>query len=548
MSGKQQKPLATLAITLALATTSAPIAANSTARPLLAQSSSNTSFPIPKELPRGTSLQINGSTSMIEINQTLEKNFEAKYPGTDIKFSDQGTDAALKALKDGKIDLAAIGRPLTKEEKAQGLVAVPVTRNKIAIIVGRNNKFNKSITAQEFAKMYRGEIPNWSKIGGKAGKIRIVDRPNSSDTRQALFSYSIFQKDGFKLSPNHKKIAKDSTEAVIKNLGKNGIGYAISDQVVNNRKVRIVLMHNVLPNNPRYPFSQPLIYVYKKSNTNPAILAFLGNATSSQNQNLNETGRVSGAIGAINTSTTAKPPAAVTPDVSSPPATKLKAATGAIATDKNKSKGGIAPWLWLLLLPFFGGLLWWLFKGRGGGGAAPIVVPPVVPAKTPESRIILTPNSYRDVYAYWEVPDQVKEEMRRQGGQKMKLRLYDVTDIDMDRQTPHSVEEFDCSEQQQDLHLPIALPDRDYIAELGYLTSDNRWLSVIRSLHVRVPAGEPTGSTIPETATVPAAGVGLADTLIPQETGETPAIPENRLILEPRNSQNAYAYWEIDPE
>jgi len=28
---------------------------------------------------------------------------------------------------------------------------------------------------------------------------------------------------------------------------------------------------------------------------------------------------------------------------------------------------------------------------------------------------------------------------------------------------------------------------RDYLAELGYFTDDNRWLKIIRSLHVRIP-------------------------------------------------------------
>jgi phosphate transport system substrate-binding protein len=32
------------------------------------------------------------------------------------------------------------------------------------------------------------------------------------------------------------------------------------------------------------------------------------------------------------------------------------------------------------------------------------------------------------------------------------------------------------------------VPDRDYVAELGYLTDQGDWLQLIRSLHVRVPA------------------------------------------------------------
>lgn len=593
MAGKQKKPLTTLAIVLALASTSTPIAANSIVRPVLAQSSTETSFPIPKELPSGQPLQIDGSTSMSAINEALEKNFETQYPGTDVKISYQGTDTALQALREGKIDLAAIGRPLTSEEQEQGLVAVPVTRHKIAIIVGKDNQFNNSITAQQFARIYRGEISDWSEVGGEAGKIRVVDRPDNSDTRQSFPKYAVFNEEGsFSLSSNNQKISEDSTQAVIDNLGKDGIGYAIADQVVNNPNARIVVMHNVLPDSPRYPFSQPLIYVYNKSRSTPAILAFLGTATTAQNQQLIEQARVAGAIGAIAgsaiTSTTTTPPATLQPHSVSTPitppetiaqpgtTTQPEATAGAVAAEESKD-GGISPWWWLLLLPLLGGLLWWLLKGRSGGGAA--VIPPVIPTATNQTRIVLTPRNCRDAYAYWEVPDRVKQEMRRQGGQKMKLRLYDVTDLNIDRQTPHSVKEFDCSEQQQDLHLPIARDDRDYIAELGYLTSDNRWLSVIRSTHVRVPACAPTTSTIPETAAVDAgvaapsevpdskipdlatgalgtaaaaaaiaAGAGLAGTVIQQQTSVIPINQENRLILVPKNAQDAYAYWEISPE
>jgi phosphate transport system substrate-binding protein len=44
------------------------------------------------------------------------------------------------------------------------------------------------------------------------------------------------------------------------------------------------------------------------------------------------------------------------------------------------------------------------------------------------------------------------------------------------------------AEADQDKHVPIFVPDRDYVAELGYLTDQGDWLQLIRSLHVRVPA------------------------------------------------------------
>ena len=538
MSAKQQKPLTTLAIMLALATTSTSIAANSTARPVWAQSSSGASFAIPKELPPGKSLQIDGSTSMINVNEALKKNFEAQYPGTDIKLSYQGIEPALQALQERKIDLAAIGRPLTEEEKAAGLVAVPVTRNKIAIIVGKDNPFNKSITAQQFAKIYRGEISDWSEIGGEPGKIRVIDRPDNSEIRQAFPTYSMFQGNGLTISPNNQKIAEDSTEAVIENLGKDGISYAISNQVVNNPNVRMVLMHDLLPDSPRYPFSQPLFYIYNKSNISPAVIAFLGNARSPQNQQLIDQAKVSVAIASVNISRTATPPGG-----SSTPAAQPDATTGAVANDDSKS--GIPSWLWWLLLPILGALLWWFLKDRGGEDATPVVVPPVVPAKTPavdESRLILAPTNSQNIYAYWEIPPEKRAEFQKSADKNLKLRLYDTSGgIDLDKQQVDSVWEYEWDGESTDLHIPIPDSDCDYVAELGYIANDRKWQKIARSLPIQIK------SQIKDTA-IPAAEIELADPLIEEEISDTPVIKENQLTLVPKTSQDVYASWEISPE
>ncbi|QYO64760.1 substrate-binding domain-containing protein [Leptolyngbya sp. 7M] len=78
---------------------------------------------------------------MAAINQALKQRFEAQYAGTAVDLATQGTDAALQAVLDRTIDLAAIGRPLTDAERRQGLVEVPISREKIAIITSANNPF-----------------------------------------------------------------------------------------------------------------------------------------------------------------------------------------------------------------------------------------------------------------------------------------------------------------------------------------------------------------------------------------------------------------------
>jgi hypothetical protein len=103
-----------------------------------------------------------------------------------------------------------------------------------------------------------------------------------------------------------------------------------------------------------------------------------------------------------------------------------------------------------------------------------------------DCRIIMVPRNSEDGYAYWEVADKYKSVLRQQGGQRLVLRVHDATDIDIETQAPHSTQEYPVLENQQDLHLKIPATDRDYVVELGYYTADNRWMRIIRSLHVHV--------------------------------------------------------------
>lgn len=161
------------AMLLALAATSEALAASLMASSTsVAQAPTPTSFPLPSSVPSGSSLTVDGSSSMTLINEALKQRFEQKFAGTTVKLSNAGTTSALESLVNGDIDLAAIGRPLTTAEKAEGLVAVPISREKIAIIVGSDNPYTGSLTFEQFAKIFRGEITSWSEVGGEPGNIR----------------------------------------------------------------------------------------------------------------------------------------------------------------------------------------------------------------------------------------------------------------------------------------------------------------------------------------------------------------------------------------
>ena len=109
-----------------------------------------------------------------------------------------------------------------------------------------------------------------------------------------------------------------------------------------------------------------------------------------------------------------------------------------------------------------------------------------------ESRIVLMPRDPQWAYAYWDVPNENKEELRRQGGQQLALRIYDVTDIDINHQAPHSVQEYLCDELAREWYLPIPVSDRDYVADIGYRCADGRWLVLARSASVSIPPVYPS--------------------------------------------------------
>ncbi|NEQ96260.1 MAG: DUF4912 domain-containing protein [Cyanothece sp. SIO2G6] len=145
----------------------------------------------------------------------------------------------------------------------------------------------------------------------------------------------------------------------------------------------------------------------------------------------------------------------------------------------------------------------------GQGGATNDIVPRVTEAEislTPdvdaglndlpdgygESRIMLLPRDPQWAYVYWDIPNEHREELRRQGGRRLALRFYDVTNVDLSYQRPHSLQQYECDEMAREWYVPIPVSDRDYAIEIGYIANDGRWLVLARSAIVRIPPVYPS--------------------------------------------------------
>ena len=293
MLHKRHNSLVTLFILLALVGVSKPAKAF-----LLAQSENvPTTFSLPEKLPQDAKVQIAASNSTSSINQSLTESFKNKYPKAQVNIETQDSSNALKSLSEGKADLVSIGRSLTSAEKAQGFIEIPISREKIAIVVSPNNSYDGNLTFSQFAQIFRGEITDWADLGGPPGEIKLVDLPDSNDTRQAFPNYEVFESGEFTTGSNAVKLEEDSTDAMITALGANGIGYAVANDVIGRDDVKIVSMHQTQPDDPRYPFSQPFNLVYQGTPSETAK-AYLGFATAEGGKQV-----IASRVGSLSTAT-----------------------------------------------------------------------------------------------------------------------------------------------------------------------------------------------------------------------------------------------------
>ena len=180
----------------------------------------------------------------------------------------------------GTADIAAISTALKPEDQAKGLAAVPVALDRIAIVVGTSNPFQGGLTSAQVQDIFKGTAQDWSKVGGPAGLIKVINRPEISGTHQT-FKEQVLGGGSFGSGPNVTTLDRDATTPLLQALGNNGIGYATFAQVVNQKTVRVVLVDGTTTDAPNYRYQRQLYYAYKNPPTQ-AVKDFLGYATSDE--------------------------------------------------------------------------------------------------------------------------------------------------------------------------------------------------------------------------------------------------------------------------
>ena len=139
------------------------------------------------QTPVSGSVATDGSTSMEKVIGALGEAFTKANPDATFTYNPTGSGSGITAVSEGRCDIGLSSRALKDEEKSQGLVETTLALDGIAIIVNKENTV-EDLSLDDIAKIYTGEITNWSEVGGEDADIVLIGREAGSGTRDGFES------------------------------------------------------------------------------------------------------------------------------------------------------------------------------------------------------------------------------------------------------------------------------------------------------------------------------------------------------------------------
>ena len=130
------------------------------------------------------SVTTDGSTSMEKVIGALGEAFQ-NDTGISFTYNPTGSGPGIKAVQEGRCDIGLSSRDLKTEEKEAGLTGTVLAYDGIAIIVHPENAVS-NLSLETIAKIYTGEITNWSEVGGNDAEIVLIGREAGSGTRSGF--------------------------------------------------------------------------------------------------------------------------------------------------------------------------------------------------------------------------------------------------------------------------------------------------------------------------------------------------------------------------
>ena len=210
----------------------------------------------------GGTVATDGSTSMEKVIGYLSEAYMEENSDVKVTYNPTGSGSGIQAVLEGRCDIGLSSRDLKDEEKAY-LVGTVVAIDGIAVIVNPENPV-ADLTIEQIAGLYKGEVTNWSEVGGADAPVVLIGREAASGTR-----------DGFESITDTEDVCKYSQELtstgdVVQTVASNpnAIGYASVASVKDT--VKMIDVEGVTPTtetiqNGTYKVQRNFVFVTKKN-------------------------------------------------------------------------------------------------------------------------------------------------------------------------------------------------------------------------------------------------------------------------------------------
>ena len=178
-----------------------------------------------------TVLTLGGSTSLSETADKLAAAYMEKYDFMTVTVQGGGSGAGESQCLSGEFDIGMLSRDLSDSGREQGLVDQMIGQDGVAVIA--NVEGVEGLTTAQVAKIFSGEITNWSEVGGPNQTIQVIIREDGSGTRDCFDS--AMEKVDEDFISTQSAVTCQSTGLVIQNVQNTAgsIGYISIGQLAN---------------------------------------------------------------------------------------------------------------------------------------------------------------------------------------------------------------------------------------------------------------------------------------------------------------------------
>lgn len=124
-------------------------------------------------------ITIRGSSTLEPLAESWTAEFQKSVQAHSFDIETSGTSEGIEDLLAGRADIAMASRPLSEDEETAAhenglsITATVVARMGIAVVVNGKNPVS-SVSVDDLAGIFSGEVRNWQRVGGPDEAITVV--------------------------------------------------------------------------------------------------------------------------------------------------------------------------------------------------------------------------------------------------------------------------------------------------------------------------------------------------------------------------------------